>query len=329
MFNKNMKMDMSVYQMGADENGNRYGNSGFSENIDPSKVGLQKWKPQEGRNLIDIIPFNADKNNPLVVSGKAIEGAVLYSLDYFTHRDIGPGHSNITCLKQYGRDCPLCRENERLFNLGEAHRDEASKLRSKRRVVYVIHDLIKNTYGYWDTGWSSVEKELTKEASFCIDENTGAKINVFDWQEGMSVEFQGTKESFAGHEFIKPERFRFIKRAPLTDDVLEHSVDLSTTVKFMEPEEMERMLSNKPVSTPAAAAPVSKPVYEAPQPTMQNVSFDKLEPAASQPTASLAQEAVAEAPKPTGNVCPCGYTWGDADHHAECATCSVWDKCIS
>lgn len=331
MLNKNFKMSAAALANGADERGNLYGKGGFSNNIDPTKIGLQEWKPAEGENLIDIIPFNADKNNPLVVSEKAAEGEVLYSLDYFTHRDIGPGHSNITCLQQYNQDCPICRENQRLFGLGEQYKEQANKLRAKRRVVYVVHDLKTGKYGYWDTSWFQVEQELTKEAAFQINNDTGAKINVFDWEEGMTVQLMGEKDSWAGHEFIKPTRFRFVKRAPLSDEVLEHSVDLSTTVKFMSPEDMEKLISGQAVATnsepvkqvvsePVTPQPVAQEVKPVVQEPVAQTNFQEMKPVES---ASVAPTA------PVGDkVCPYGHPWSDADHHPECANCQVWDKCI-
>lgn len=324
MLNKSFKMSAAAIANGKDSNGNFYGGNGFSNNIEPESIGIKAWKPSEGRNLIDIIPFNADKNNPLVVAGKVSEGDVLYSIDYYTHRDVGPGHSNITCLTQYGKDCPLCRENQRLYKMGEQYKDAASKIRAKRRVVYLVHDLLHDTYGYWDTAWNQVEEPLTKEAAFAVNEETGEIINVFDWHDGMSVELQGTKDSYSGHEFIKPERFRFVKRQPLSDAVLEHSVDLSTTIKFTSPEDMEKLLSGKAVEVKNSA-----PVAEAPK----TETVEKTQPTVTQ---SLAQQAVAE-PAPavetpavqSDKACPCGYTWGDADHHPECSSCQVWEKCIS
>ena len=157
MFQKK-KISSVAHQIGADEQGNRYGGNGFQDFISPK--GLDKWKPQVGPNKIDIIPYNATKSHPLVITGQMEEGDGLYSLDVYVHRGIGPARKNIPCLKQFGKNCPLCNEANRLKNLGT---DESSKLSSelyaKRRVVYVVHDLVNDKYGYWDTGYKTVEQK--------------------------------------------------------------------------------------------------------------------------------------------------------------------------
>ena len=79
---------------------------------------------------------------------------------------------------------------------------------------------------------ASVEKEIMQECSIRADAN-GAKLNVMDWEEGKSIEFYGVEETFNGVKYNKPTRFNFLDRNPLSDNVLNHSVDLSS--HFMMP----------------------------------------------------------------------------------------------
>lgn len=345
-------MNMKTYENGGDKWGNRFGGNGFVDNLDVKSVGLEKWKPQEGENIIDLIPFNATAGNPLVIAGKAEEGDPMYSLDYFVHKDIGPNHANITCLKQYGKDCPLCREYDRLKVLsGKDNEDKAIAMKSKRRVVYVVHDLKTGKFGYWDTGWKSVEEKITKKARVTIDPDTHAPINAFDWENGWSLKFYGEKKTFNKREYVEPDLFEFIKRPPLSDEVLAKSIDLATVIKMTSPEEMEKLISGKAYSTEpqSAPAPQSAPVVsndegiakaniadydeqptekkaeEAYQSAVQNTSFEQMKPV-EQPV-SAPQSAPASQPE---CQCPFGHVWGEADKHEECVKCTkLWESCFA
>lgn len=335
MFQKK-PMSAKAYEMGSDPKGNRFGGAGFQDFISPQKINLEKWKPSVGRNLIDILPYNATSSHPLVKSGQLMEGDGLYSLDIFVHRGIGPSGKNIPCLKGFGKKCPICDENNRLFNLGtEEAKKQSGALYARRRVVYVVHDLIHDKYGYWDTGYKSVEEKLMKESAFAVDNDTGAKISVMDWEEGMSVEFYGTESEFQGHKFVEVDRFRYVPRKPLSDEVLSHSVDLSTVLNIVSAEDMEKILSGEDVGSKPASD--GEKIAEAAEKTYSDEAMEdspKSEPV-SKPVESKPEEAKSSAapveeakPAQSGHSCPFGHGWGEADGHDECATCKVWEDCI-
>ena len=343
MFNKK-PISSSVFANGQSENGNQYGGAGYKSTFDISKVGdgkLEKYKVHEGKNLIDVIPFNAGPNHPLVATGQCAEGDTMYSLDYFVHKGIGPGNQDFVCLQQYGKRCPLCDESKRLYKIGtEDAKKQGTAVRSKRRCIYIVHDLIDNKYYYMDVAWFSFEKHVNERALITTDPNTGTQVNPFDWENGKSISFLGVKDKFQGKDFIKisESAFDFVNRNPLSDEVLNHSVDLSTGIIPSTEEEMDQALAGKPV--------VSQPKTETPAQTQSNPSFDTMDtvpPVQSSPTAcnpvpqtetvaqNLATQAM-EAAQPQAQtdtkVCPFGHNWGEADGYDECATCQAWDKCI-
>ena len=327
MFNKK-PMSQTALSLGKDESGNQYGGaSNYKSTFDISKVGdgkLEKFKPHLGENRIDIIPFNAGPNHPFVVTGQCQEGDTVYSLDYYLHKGIGPNKSDFVCLKQYGKKCPLCDESYRLFKAAtnDNEKKAATEIRNKRRCIYIVHDLIDDKYGYYDVAWFSFEKIVNSRASIRNDPNTGAPINPFDWENGKTIFFKTNKDKYNGNDYNKIDEgtFDLIDRAPLSDEVLSHSIDLSAGLIMNTEEEMDAALCGKPVvnqakqSTTPVFQPVEKPVQEnvnnaAPQ---QNVN-----------TAAVQND--------SGNVCPCGYPWGDANanpEHPECVSCQAWDKCI-
>ena len=346
MFNKK-PIKASVFAMGADKNGNRYGGSGFKTNFNLEKFGLKKWKIHEGRNLIDIIPYNAGKNHPLVATGQCEEGDTMYSLDYFVHKSIGPTQSDVTCLTQYGKRCPICEESKRHYALGsEEEKKKGTAFRAKRRAVYLIHDLIDNSYAYWDTGWTSFEEPVNKRASITIDPKTGAPINPFDWENGKSISFLGEKDKYQGRDFVKISdgTLNFEDRPPLSEEVLNHSVDLSEGIEIMSDEDMDNLLSGKPVvesnntqqapettqapvqSNTNGSAPQSQPSFD----TMETVPQQTPQQASQQPAPQQAAPAQNAAPAASPeNTCPFGHNWGEADNHKECVTCGAWDRCIN
>ena len=335
MFNKK-PIKQSVFANGADKNGTRYGASGdWKSTFDPSKIGnLEKYKVREGKNLIDIVPFNASDKHPMVVSGGIELGDTVYSLDYYIHRSIGGAQKDFVCLAQYGKRCPICGESKRYYQKGtEADKKQGGLLRAKRRVIYLVHDLIDGKYYYWDTGWMAFEKPINARAQITIDERTGAPVNPFDWETGKSISFYGVKDKFNGHDYVKIQdgTFDFVSRAPLSDEVLEHSVDLSQGVVMCTEEDMDAALCGKPVvSNEPAKQAEQKPVEQKP------VEPKPAEPdpaPASPAVASLAEQASEPAPAataaPVEKKCPFGFEWGSADKHPECTRCgNLWESCI-
>ena len=348
MFNKK-PMSQTALNLGKDENGNANGGAAnYKSTFDITKVGdgkLEKFKPHLGENRIDIIPFNAGKNHPFVVSGQCQEGDTVYSLDYYVHKGIGPAKQDFVCLKQYGQRCPLCEESYRLYKAATSDEEKkaATAIRNKRRCIYIVHDLIDNKIGYYDVAWFSFEKLVNSRASIRNDPVTGAPINPFDWENGKTIFFKTFKDKYEGSEFNKFDEgsFDLIDRAPLSDEVLNHSVDLSAGLIVNTEDEMDAALCGKPVvsSTPvqntAPTSNVTPQTETAPTqtsenlpnqtatPTQQTPSFDNMAPAqATQQTESTTS---------TTHTCPFGHQWGDANNQpepVECATCQAWVECI-
>ena len=345
MFNKK-PISSTVFANGQNENGNQYGGAGYKSTFDISKVGdgkLEKYKVHEGKNLIDVIPFNAGPNHPLVATGQCAEGDTMYSLDYFVHKGIGPGNQDFVCLQQYGKRCPLCDESKRLYKIGtEDAKKQGTAVRSKRRCIYIVHDLIDGKYYYMDVAWFSFEKHVNERALITTDPNTGTQVNPFDWENGKSISFLGVKDKFQGKDYVKisESAFDFVNRSPLSDEVLNHSVDLSAGIVSSTEDEMDAAIAGKPVvSQPKTETPAQTTVTQNFN-TMETVPSTQTNPTAGNPVPptetvaqNLAEQAMQAAqPEPqaqtVSKVCPFGHNWGEADGHDECATCQAWDKCI-
>lgn len=347
MFNKKKTSPVALSN-GNSETGNRFGGSGFTDFIRPVN-GIERWKPSAGINKIDIIPYNASKTHPFVITGQVEEGDCFYSLEVFVHKNIGPSRSSYPCLKQFGKRCPFCEEGQRLRGLGTEAGDAGAKaLWASRRIVYIVHDLMNNKYGYWDTGFKSVQQKIAALSQFEVE--NGAKIDVFDWEEGRTIQFVGTEKVFNGNKFIEPDGFNFAKRPPLDDEVLSHSIDPSTMLNISDEAALERILAGDFSAQPSSQPVQSAPVQSAPvriQQTVQNVQpvsqpvqapvqpqtiDDKISNAMSAPAPQNPQTSVQQASpvQAGGHVCPHGYQWGTADTHPECTKCDskLWEDCI-
>ena len=131
--------------------------------------------------------------------------------------------------------------------------------------------------------------------------------------------------------------FSFVERDPLTDEVLEHSVDLATVIKKTSAEEMEQILAGKLVADKKESAAEEKKSDAFDGLAKANIE-DYDEPKSE--TSSLAESAL-DAAKGESNAgpsfndmkpackCPFGHTWGEADKHDECKKCNdLWEKCF-
>jgi hypothetical protein len=345
MFTKKKTSPVAI-SSGNSETGNRFGGTGFTDFIH-SLNGIEKWKPSVGVNKIDVIPYNASKSHPFVVTGQVEEGDCFYSLELFVHKNVGPSRSSYVCLKQFGKRCPLCEEGLRLRGLGTEAGDAGAKaLYASRRIIYIVHDLINNKYGYWDTGFKSVQQKIAALSQFEVE--NGSKIDVFDWEEGRTIQFIGTEKVFNGSKYVEPDGFNFAKRQPLSDEVLSHSIDPSTMINISDEASLEKLLAgdfstatpsvSETVSQPSVqSAPVAQsPAPEVPSKTIDDaVSEEMSKPVQPAPVASEAPvqpaPVAAQAQAPQGShVCPHGYQWGTADSHPECSKCNpkIWEDCI-
>ena len=99
------------------------------------------WAPKLGQHIIDIIPFKMGSNSPLDDIGQPLtpEGEDDYVLDYWVHRNIGPGEDQtIVCLaKTYREKCPICEHAQELIRKGD--QDTADLLKPKRRTIYNVY----------------------------------------------------------------------------------------------------------------------------------------------------------------------------------------------
>ena len=155
--------------------GKRYQASYESKESSSPRKGVMNYKkidgeisffsPQEGKNRINIIPYEIKtKNHPLVKRGEFAIGDKDYVMDIFTHRNVGPTEATVLCLKgTYGKPCPICELSAKFRSEGKEK--EANELKSGRRVFYNIEDCKEpGKLKIFETSHYLFEKELIDEA---------------------------------------------------------------------------------------------------------------------------------------------------------------------
>ena len=219
-------------------------NGGSKSNVfDYKKVDgeITFFKPQEGKNRINIIPYVIKtKNHPLVRRGEFDIGDSDYVMDYFTHRNIGPSEATVLCLKNtYGKPCPICEQSALLYKQGKE--EEAKELKASRRVVYNIEDLKEpGKLKVFETSHVLFEKELIDEAR---DDEDGGFIDFADPEDGREIKFRATEVQKGKMKFKEFKSFSFEKRdEPISDELLESAISFDEIMNVPTYEEVQKIL---------------------------------------------------------------------------------------
>lgn len=199
------------------------------------------FKPIEGKNRINIIPYVIKtKNHPLVKRGEFEVGDKDYVMDFYVHRGVGPTESSVLCLKNtFGKPCPIC-EQQALFNK-DGKEKEAKALKAQRRVIYNVEDLKEpGKVKVFETSHYLFEKELIDEAR---DDEEGGFIDFADPEEGKEIKFRASKESLGGHEYFEFKSFSFEDRdEPISEELLDQAISFDEIMEVPSYDEVQKIL---------------------------------------------------------------------------------------
>jgi hypothetical protein len=202
------------------------------------------FKAKEGNNLVRILPPTWDRDNP-----------THYGYAVYSHNGVGPGNgSTYLCpldneTSPYN-SCPVCDE---LNNLGRrATKEEYSKLKSKRAILYAIIDRNNKEEGIqiWRAS-STTDSEIAAQA---IDEFDKSLLRIEDPYEGYDIQFHRIGTGFNDTEY---KGFKIARRSsPLSDNekeldrwlewIEDHSIP--SLLNFTKPEDIEKAMHGR---TPA------------------------------------------------------------------------------
>lgn len=217
---------------------NKKSNFGVSHSSDSGKwkeffnldgTGLKLYKLKEGKNVFDIVPYNASENHFFVKTGRVDVGDVLFNVDVYIHA-LQTG--NIVCRRQYDEICPHCEEIK----------NSQEKKWAKRRNLYIVRykgDNGEYQFGLLNMAFKGFGDKLINEIQDYVSEN---KNHPMDWENGCSVVVRGVKDTWEGKDFIKADKIDFIPRQDKFDSQCEkYSMDLTEFFNSENPKEEKKV----------------------------------------------------------------------------------------
>ena len=351
---KKRKIKSSVYKAQYAER--EKGSSGKKPFVDWSKLPDKPkfYKPQEGTNKINIIPFELKNKNLLSylkINGSEV-GDLVYSLDVFVHKYVGTNKEDIVCPKKnYGKPCPICDTVSELYN--EKKETEAKALIAKRRTLFNVQAIVKGeaqALAVWETSQFSFTKELIEEANACLDGED--IINFADIESGSIVKFRMNLEDFGKNKMPVYKAFSFIEREEeLDDDLIDEAVSFDDLLVVLKPDEIEKILygvEEEELDDEEEEAPKSKKKKtekvkgaeveqldteeEDDDDEEEEEELDDDEDEVEEDEEEEEEEKTtskSKKKKDSGkNKCPSGHVFGEeVDEHKECKKCPIWDEC--
>ena len=321
-----------------------------------SKNGVMDWrkvdgevnffKPVEGKNRINIIPYVIkSKNHPLVKRGEFEIGDTDYVMDYWVHRSVGLSEANVICLKEtYGKPCPICEQSALLAKEGKDK--EAKDLKPKRRVIYNIQDLKEpDKLKVFEASHNLFEKELIDEAR---DDEEGGFVDFADVEDGKEVKFRASETSFGKIKYMEFKSFGFEDRdEPIPDELVESAISFDEIMNVPTYEEVEKILygqededsdeddydetpkkSSKKVADEDDEDDEPAPAKKSKHRDEEDEDEDDEPPKKSSKKSFDDMEDVEDEPPKKAGKCPFGHKFGsDVDGFDDCDNCDCWDKC--
>ena len=307
------------------------------------------FKPKEGENRIDIIPYKiSNPLNPAVTR----DGFKIGDIDYYqhthTHRRVGINNSEYLCAnRMFGKPCAICNIQKDYWDAQD--KENAKKLYPFERSIYNVIDLDEPEKGIqvWEVSYNWVEKELMNLAA--MKSKRGKTIIYGDWEIGNTIVFYGVKEKFGGNEFIRPSNFSFEDREKQYDESIcdkSYPLDQYYVMPDYNVVEADFLQTNDGSAGQESQPQQEQSKYEAPQYTevlpekvagAKEPTFEEIAEADAKllegdevipPTVERGSRRRRERTEET--TCPFNHVFGkDFDNHNDCTKCpdETYDKC--
>ncbi len=220
--------------------------------LDLTKIDLPPWTPKCGAkkediNCIDIMPWRVSRSfykDLRAHSGRPVGldvGDIDYKLEVCRHGNVGPGNDQFLCLREsLGKNDIRCEEMFLEYKKrkdGDKTFDEkkAKALSPSWRDFYIVfdYDLPEDDphkgFRLWEVSYANFEKYLLEELAAA--EGGDGMIVFWDFEDGRSIEFKGSEDSFMGQKFMKfPTSIKFIPREPYSENILDQLPSLDAAL---------------------------------------------------------------------------------------------------
>jgi hypothetical protein len=286
------------------------------------------FKAKKGKNEIDILPFEVTTDNDPTGAGIGEDN---YKLEYWQHNNIGPKEDRVLCLQEtYSKPCPICETKKQMLDAGADWKDDEVKaLTAKRRCIYNIIDLNDTEKGVqlFEQSHFKFEKELFGAAEY----KDPAFICFADIEEGYTVSFRGSEETFNKNKFIEPKDFDFESRDPYNEDIYEDVFPLDKMLIIPTYEQVEALFLGVDTDDEKEEKPAPKKEKVA---TRKPKGTDRItaKVGREEPTrgrkSKPAPESVVDDHADDLPDCYVGHTYGeDWDNTSDCDDCPHFDPC--
>jgi hypothetical protein len=283
--------------------------------------GVKFYKPKEGVNKINIIPYEIrDELHPLVKAGKRKVGDLSYVMDVWVHQRVGPGEAAVVCpSKNYGKACPLCEAQDACYKKGDE--EGAKAFKASRRVYYNIEDVVDPDEGVqvFDVSHFMFEKELIGAAKRKGEEGAIVRFADPDVKIGKVIKCYGEKEKSGGFEVMKFKDFEFVDRkVDSVDGLIDDAISFDSLLTLHNYDEIVEIMTG--VDSEEA------------KPKKSHQDDEDTVPKSRKKTPEPEEE---DRPKKhhleadDGPSCPVkGGVFGkDNDNYEECENCNLWKAC--
>ncbi|MCP4336625.1 MAG: hypothetical protein GY679_02110 [Mycoplasma sp.] len=195
--------------------------------------GTEFYKTEVGNNKISIVPYEIETNNH--PGNDLKKGDLDYLLDIHVHSFIGLNGDSFLCPKKnYGKPCPICEENQKLYDEGDT--DSAKKLLPKRRAIYNVIDEKDGKNKVFDVSHFLFEKEMMEKIAALEEDNE--VVNPSDEEDGNIIKFRATEKKATGYSFQEYKDFTFLDREPLEEEDIDAALNLDKYLVIPKYDEM-------------------------------------------------------------------------------------------
>lgn len=300
------------------DNVDNKGKSGGKSFLNFAQFGdVKLYKPSEGINLIDILPYIVSTNHhPQGIA----KGDPDYILDIWAHQGMGPTNDDaFVCLeKTFRKSCPICEEREARLKAGADWKsDDIQELLSSRKAIYNVieedePDVIKifiASYAYFERDGLLDELEDYEKRE--------EQIVFSSLKNGRSIKFKAKTYKFGKRDYFKYKNFTFEERdKPYPESILNKVYPLDSMLIIPTYEEVRDAFFAVP-----------------------NDDEDEIKSSSEDKETQSLKDGVEQITEDPGleryieeKDCPNGHKFGtDCDEKSECEKCDekIWTECAA
>jgi hypothetical protein len=217
-------------------------------------AGMKFWKPKEGLNTIDILPYRTGKGNPFAQE----PGRWYYERTFWTYRNIGanPKISYVCPSKTFNERDPIqdfIREEARKSNANAALIKE---LAAKKRQIFLVFDHNEPNEGIqcWEYSYHNFGEQLNDTIKL-YPESKGYDQFYFGNERGSTLEIGMVQQVKGTFKFLEAKRIDFLRRArPLDAALVNHGHCLDDFLVKLSYDALRRIFLQWPEDQPLPAA---------------------------------------------------------------------------